>query len=154
MRPTSPYRGWTNPNYAFDKRRGIVQRGLDQQVQNYHQTGTATVALPAMPGWNGKVTGEATVFVTFPYIFIEKPLFTYGWELAPNNPVTGGGFHQGSATVHNWTTTTAGYATLYTGAIIGCVNTGPTNLQVILHYRFDGLAMTTVPPPVNDTGDA
>ena len=54
----APYKGWASPNYAFDKRRATVERGIAQQVQNSMQVGTATVALPQIGGVSGVVTSR------------------------------------------------------------------------------------------------
>jgi hypothetical protein len=147
--PTPAYRGWVSPNYAFQKRQGAVQRGLAQQVQVYDQVGEATCGLP--PGPN-PVVGEGSFIVTFLHVFVVKPTFTYGSELAPNlSPVTGS-FPTFSATVSRWITTPAGHATLYTGAVVAFVAGGASGSQIICHYSFRGQAMSPVSPATNDTG--
>lgn len=149
-----PYKGWTSPNYAFDKRRGIVERGLAQQVRVYDQVGTTQISLPTSGGLQGVVTAEALVTITFTQTFIEKPVFTFGSELSTNQAATSGSFPQLSATVHRWVTSPAGYSTLYEGAVLGVVASGALGLAINLHYSFSGKCTSPLVPAYNDTGTA
>ena len=152
---SAPYRGWQSPNYAFDKRAGQVARGRAARVQDYDQPGEAEIAMPTTGGdINGLVTGETLVQVTFPFTFIEKPNFTFGYELGVNQPATSGQFPQLTAGVHAWTGKSAGYTALYTGATIGVAATAPLGMRLIVHYLFKGKAMTGLSAAYNDTGTA
>jgi hypothetical protein len=145
----APYKGWANPQYAFNKRAGVVERGLAQQVQIYDQVGQATVGVP--PG-TSPVIGEGMFTVTFTNTFTEKPTFTYGSELGPNFSPVKGSFPTFSATVWRWTTKPAGHSTLYLGAIVAFVAGGQANSQIICHYSFRGRAMSSLSTAMNDTG--
>lgn len=147
----APYKGWVNPNYAFIKRQGQVERGLAQQVAVYDQVGEATVGVPA--GKN-PVIGEGSFTVSFIYSFIEKPTFTYGSELGPNFSPIKGSFPTFSATVSSWITSPAGHATLYNGAVVAFVAGGQANSQIICHHSFRGRAMSPLSMATNDTGSA
>ena len=149
---TAPYKGWMSPNYAFDRRRGQIERSQQQRVQTWDQVGTATIALPATGGVGGIVTAEATVPVVFTKTCIEEPLFTFGSALATNQAATAGTFPTLSATVHRWDTANAGFAPLWSGATIGVVASGAPGLQMILHYHFSGMAMSGMPDAFNDLG--
>ena len=149
--PTAPYRGWPNPQYAFDKRRGVVERGTAQQVAVYDQVGVATVGIPA---GKSPVIGEGTFNVNFLYSFIEKPTFTHGAEMGANFPLVKGSYPTFSATVYRWVTTPAGHSTLYIGAIVAFVAGGVANSQIICHYSFRARAMSPLSTATNDTGSA
>jgi hypothetical protein len=147
----APYKGWVNPNYAFQKRQGVVERGLAQQVGVYVQVGEATLGVPA--GTPNPVIGEGTFTVSFFNSFIVKPTFTYGSELGPNLSPVKGSFPTLSATVCQWNTQAAGHSTLYLGAVIAFVVGGVAGSQVICHYSFQGKAMSPLATNAsNDTG--
>jgi len=121
-------------------------------VQVYDQNGTSVIVSPT--AGTAPVTGEGLLVINFPFAFTEKPVFTYGHELAPNNYAVPGAFPGLSATVHAWTTRPAGGASLWMGAIIGFVVTGSVNQKSLLHYNFCGKAMQPVSDAYNDTGSA
>lgn len=153
QRPAAPYRGWTNPAYALDKRQAKREAVANQRVADWVQTGQTIVTLPAdtesPTGW-GK--GEALVPVSFTQTVIELPHYTYGWSLVDSSLVQAGSFPDLSAGVHDWDTQAAGYATTYTGCTIGVVLEGAIGLQFLIHYTFTGKAMTDFGGAFNDAG--
>jgi hypothetical protein len=101
--------------------------------------------------------GEATsTEIQFPYLFVAKPIFTFGSELQTNQAPTTGAFPTVSATVSSWDTKPAGNATTYIGATIITVTTGPASLLMTIHYCFRGYAINLggTGAPSNTTGTA
>jgi hypothetical protein len=135
---------------AIQAKQVQASRIATQKQQIYTQTGEVTI-------YGVGTASEATAVVTFPNVFIEKPTFTYGWELAPNQGATQGSFPVGTAFILQWTnpTTTTPYLA-YTGATIATVTSGVDGQQLILHYSFTGraLAYPASASPINSTGNA
>jgi len=138
--------------YAFDRRAAAAARIAAARVQQANQAGTFTVT----------GTGEATFVVTFPLIFMDKPIFTFGSELGPNQTLVAGSFPTASATVSQWTTKSGTLkVTYYIGATIVVVVTGPagatgaTGQSMQIHYNFTGRVFSPQPStPINTTGTA
>jgi hypothetical protein len=150
---SAPFRGWMSPNHAFDRRRGQLERAAAKVVSHWVQTGTANVSIPPSVGTPAGIgTGEALVPVTFTNTAIELPVFTFGWSLEDNTLVAAGQYPTLNAGVHDWTTSSSGYATLWTGAHIGVVVTGMQGLNFVLHYTFTAMAMTGTADAYNGTG--
>lgn len=84
--------------------------------------------------------GEVLVSIKFSLSFLEKPLFTYGLEMAENTWVTEGNFPIHSATVTDWATLQPGDTTLWTGATLAIVTIGA--MRSTLHYSFQGRTIT------------
>lgn len=150
---TQPYRGWTSPAYGLAKRDSEVARGLAARPQVFDQSGRVLVII------NPKTLGtpavaEGSTLVSFGFRFTEKPIFTFGSELADNQFVTAGSFPSLSATAAQWVTEKAGYATLWLGCTLHFVVSGTPGLKMYLHYAFRGTAMSGTPVPYNSTGNA
>jgi hypothetical protein len=93
-------------------------------------------------------TGEAMVDVTFPATFLEKPAFTFGFELADNTWPTDGAFPVYSASVITWVTSKrSNDRVYYLGARLGVVIFGVSDMRSILHYIAAGQKFTD---PVNN----
>lgn len=89
-------------------------------------------------------TGEGLVQIEFPVSFVEQPVFTYGSEAKPNQPLIKNNYPTCNAMVWNWR---VGYrrtsgARYWTGASVIVVTTGPANqattLKLTLHCVFEG----------------
>lgn len=143
-----PYRGWTNPTHAFARRQSQIAAGLAAQAQVRDQAGTILVAM------SDSVAGEGVAPVTFAFTFIEKPIFTFGSELAENQVAVAGAFPTCSMTVHNWVTKKVGHATFWQGCTVGFVLTGTPATKFYVHYSFRGNTLTNSSPAYNDTGTA
>lgn len=115
---------------AIRDQRNYVESMAQQSVRDGHVHGFIT--LPS--------DGESMVSVTFPISFMEKPLFTYGLEMAPNTWINHGSFPIHSATVTNWTIQRPADSTLWVGATLGIVTIGA--MRSILHYSFEGRTFT------------
>lgn len=110
-------------------RRSYVENLAEQAVRNGQLQGFVQL--------DG--SGETDVQVTFPLEFLEKPIFTYGHELAPNQSPERGAFPIASATVLSWVTRrTPGDNFTYVGANLGVVVLGQSDMVSILHYCFQG----------------
>lgn len=84
--------------------------------------------------------GESVAEIQFPIKFLEKPVFTVGFELADNVPLEWGSFPQCSATVATWMIEPPDISPLYVGAIVGIVTSGVS--RSVLHYRFEARSFT------------
>ncbi len=107
-------------------------------------------------------SGEATINLTFPVLFIEPPTFTFGAELAIGSVLAPGQFPIISCCISAWGANgegpfrpdapselaiAAGAADTsireyYLGAIVACVATGPSAQNVYIHWTFTGVALT------------
>lgn len=95
---------------------------------------------------------EASVDITFPVVFTEKPVFTYGAELATNHRALAGSFPTLNAVVVRWTVkgAVAGASDgRFTGATVVTYTTGQAGQNIWLHYSFEGKAIRN---PLNDVG--
>lgn len=111
------------------QRRNYVENLVEQSVRNGQLQGFVQL--------DG--SGETDVQILFPMEFLEKPIFTYGHEMAPNQAAQRGAFPIASATVLNWITRkTPGENEVYVGAHVGVVVLGPPEMISILHYSFQG----------------
>lgn len=92
--------------------------------------------------------GESVADIVFPISFVEKPVFTFGFEMAPGSWLVSGEFPVGTATVASWTVVRLNEMDTYTGARLGIVLTGIPG-PGILHYVFKGRSLTnpTGAPP-------
>lgn len=101
--------------------------------------------------------GESLAELHFPISFLEKPVFTCGFELAPDSFLTTGQFPVATATVYDWLTRGTDANIMYIGAKIaiaflapsyytsggdagGTIAIGSTNGE--LHYSFRGKSFT------------
>lgn len=86
--------------------------------------------------------GETVVTVSFPVMFMEKPNFSAGLELADNNWLTLENFPVWSATVGQWTINrSSSGVNRYVGAQIGLVLFSPA-MRGVLHYSFVAKSFT------------
>jgi hypothetical protein len=131
-----------------------ISTGLQRVVAARHN---ATERIEEQVVKNGSVHGfidiedygETLVEVSFPVVFLEKPVFTYGHELADNVWPTDGSFPVASATVISWITRDySGDRRFYTGANIGITIFGHKGMRSVLHYVFAGQIFTN--PSVTD----
>lgn len=116
---------------AIRDQRNYVESLAQQATRDGHVHGF--IALPA--------DGESMVSVSFPLSFMEKPLFTYGLEMAENTWIGYGSFPIHSATVTNWKIQKPADSTLWIGATLGIVTIGA--MRSILHYSFEGRTFTS-----------
>lgn len=116
---------------AIRDRHSYVETMAEQVMQDGHVHGF--IDLPT--------EGEVLVPVQFPLSFAEKPLFTYGLEMAENTWISSGSFPIHSATVTGWETQRPADSMLWVGATLGIVVIGA--MRSILHYSFEGCAFTS-----------
>lgn len=97
--------------------------------------------------------GELFVGIEFPLTFAQKPLFTYGSEVAANTVLESGNFPVVSATVYRWfTVTDSTEAPFYTGATLAVCVFGPATLVSTLHYSFAGVSFSKPDASFTDLG--
>jgi hypothetical protein len=148
-----PFRGWTNPQHAFDKRQARRDAINNQRVAHWIQTGTAQIAIPnTAVSATGLAKAESIVPVGFTQTAIEMPIYSYGWSITDSSLVQTGAYPTLSAGVHDWVTQAAGKATLYAGASIGVVVEGTIGMIFVLHYTFTAMAITNFPDASNGMG--
>lgn len=97
-------------------------------------------------------SAEASVDIPFPVVFTEKPVFTYGAELATNHRALAGSFPTLNAVVARWTTkgeVVGATEGRFTGANVVTVTSGQGGQNIWLHYSFEGKAIRN---PLNDAG--
>jgi hypothetical protein len=112
-----------------ERRRVYVEAAIERQVKQGVVQGLVNV--------DG--VGESVVVVSFPVVFMEKPVFAPGLELADNYWLALGQFPLWAAVVAMWITdTSASGVVRYIGAEIGVNITGPDTLRSIFHYSFSG----------------
>ncbi len=92
--------------------------------------------------------GESIQSVNFPIKFIEIPLFSYGFELAPGHALESGSFPSGTSIITKWSTVSdeiAGYQAqeLYEGATIGVSLVGSSGQKIWVHWRMEGVAIVS-----------
>jgi hypothetical protein len=86
--------------------------------------------------------GEVAKDISFPVLFTEKPLLSFGADLAEGSHVTIGGFPTVSVVVQSYVKQARNsQADNYSGARILCVTTGQHDQSVWIHYQFTGLAL-------------
>lgn len=131
-----------------------ISTGLQRVVASHRN---ATERLEEQVVKNGSVHGfieiedygETLVEVSFPVIFLEKPVFTYGHELADNVWPVDGSFPVASSTVISWVMREyPGDRRFFTGANIGITVFGHKGMRSVLHYVFAGQTFTN--PSVTD----
>jgi hypothetical protein len=115
---------------AIRDQRQYVETLAEQAIRDGHVHGF--IDLPS--------DGEVLVSVQFPLSFMERPLFTYGLEMAENAWIAYGSFPIHSATVTGWTIRRPSDLDLWVGATIGIVTVGA--MRSILHYSFEGRVFT------------
>lgn len=131
------------PEGPLEQRRGRVDNARDSQAQYYHLHGHIEVT----------GTGESQAKLVFPVHYVEKPLITFGGELAEGSLTpTPGAFPTWSAAVHAWNYRYRPDGTaLYVGAVVGIVTTGPlalaTTQVIVIHWSLQGVALRS---PVGD----
>lgn len=117
----------------FEQRRGTVER-LEAAQGGYHRVfGYAGITFP----------GEAVLDVPFSIVFIAKPLFTCGFELAPESNLTAGNFPTCTGLVTAWDrrVTSDENAEYFYGASLAIRTTGHDEQRFILHWQFMGKAL-------------
>jgi hypothetical protein len=85
--------------------------------------------------------GEALAAVAFPVLFFERPIFTFGHELADNTWPVAGQFPVASASIAQWDIKVRPDTKQYwVGAELAICLTGPSDMRSHLHFRFSGQA--------------
>lgn len=96
--------------------------------------------------------GQALFDVPFPLIYTEKPTLQPGYELDAGQVLDPTNFPTLSLGVHFYTFKEPQPGVRhYTGARLIIVATGHANMKMIVHYRFEGVAL--VNPTSSLTGD-
>lgn len=96
---------------------------------------------------------ESSVFLPFPVMFTERPVFTFGSELDENHRPLAGSYPTLSATVVDWQAVgvveglTDGR---FNGATVTVVSTGQSGQHIWLHYSFEGKAIRNPLDPPDD----
>lgn len=118
-----------------------IQQNLERRRTQLAQQDAMTVKYSVVEG-DIPVTGagETLATVRFPIQFTEKPMFTFGHELADNVWPIPGAYPMVSATVVSWTKIErSGSRQYWTGASVAIVIDGAA-AQSILHFHFSGRA--------------
>lgn len=87
--------------------------------------------------------GEGLAQVSFGVDFVEKPLFTAGFEMLPNQALVPGKYPSVTSGVFTWAEKrrSDNGLPLYQGASICIVATGATDLHALVHVNFQGKAV-------------
>lgn len=89
-------------------------------------------------------TGEATQEIKFPVRYVERPVCTFGAEVAPDSNITDGGFPTYSVTVGGWELEEINAAQiLYVGATLFIVTAGAIGQNLWIHWSARGRAITS-----------
>ena len=96
--------------------------------------------------------GDATLPISFPVWFIDRPSFVTGWQLDDGQTLEPGNFPQVHVGVAQWTLhTPIPRVSYYVGAIIVVsVTAGKDDQKIIVHYQAAGLALRS--PKADSTG--
>lgn len=125
-----------------------LQNTINQRDQYVRGVEELAVRDGEVQGFARVEPGESILHLTFPIVFLERPVFTCGMELPGNEPLTYGAFPIWSASVASWSTRDMGGKATYVGAELGIVAIAPENPTLELHYRFSGQSFTN--PTGND----
>lgn len=116
-----------------DNRKTYVEQIQAQSIRDGNVLGQLEMTAP----------GELLASLTFPVTFLEKPVFTYGLELADNYWPTVNAFPLCTPSVVTWHTKYLPSDVLaYVGVDLGIVVLGPDDLHTFLHYSFAGQSFT------------
>lgn len=138
--PVVPFRMRPPTQAPLEDRRGVIER-IEGMAGRVHRV---------QGHFSKKGAGEASIEVRFPVWFIEKPIFTFGGELAENTSPTTRKFPTISVIVLNWILQEyPGDINYYIGAILGPVSTGTSDQEIIVHWQFEGKALRN---PTSDSG--
>lgn len=117
---------------ALELRRGEVERQTAAQAQYFKVSGEIEI--------NG--SGEATISVAFPVLFVDKPSFSFGAELGAGEPLAAGNLPTGSLCVAQWGEQARDDGTIiYSGATFAVVSTGPPGQTMILQWHMEGIGL-------------
>lgn len=131
--PSPPPRRVRPPTGApFEARRGTTNR-LDDVTGKIH----------SIQGFVNIVgAGEAILDVNFPVWFLEKPLFTFGGEMAPGEVLTAGQYPMISMIVHSWVMKDyPNNVSYFAGAHLIVVTTGSATQRLIGHWQAQAKAL-------------
>lgn len=131
--PTPPGPPVRPPTAApLEARRGVAGR-LDAVTGKEH----------AIQGFVEIVgAGEALLDVSFPVWFLEKPTFTFGGEMGPDQVLTPGQYPTLSILVHRWNMREYSNSVSYfAGATLIVVATGSATQSLIGHWQAQGRAL-------------
>lgn len=85
--------------------------------------------------------GESEVQVVFPVSFSEVPRLSSGFEVREGDMLTPTKMPTMSMSVTRWIIEDRPpYSSLYTGAVLGVVVTGPKGQRVLVSWHMDGIA--------------
>lgn len=116
----------------LEARRGAARR-LEDLVGRFH-------TIEGFIDLNG--AGEALLDVNFPVWFLEKPLFTFGGELAVDQVLTAGQFPTLSMLVQRWQMKDyPNNVSYFAGATLAIVITGPATQRLIGHWQVQAKAL-------------
>lgn len=135
--PTPPPPPSRPPTPApLEARRGVTSR-LDAITGKVHRIqGFFTLTLQGDGG------GEATHDVNFPVWFLERPLFTFGFEMATDQVLTAGKYPTLSLGVLRWAKKDypAGVS-YFSGATLVVVAGGVDGQVMLVHWQVEGKAL-------------
>lgn len=99
--------------------------------------------------------GELLRDLSFPIMFIEKPLFTFGGALEDNQAIEDGNFPTVSAVVVRWNVELRGDQTyLYRGCSLAAVTTGVSDQRMWINWNFTGIGLTNPTGGISTVGGA
>jgi hypothetical protein len=105
--------------------------------------GAVTAKVHSIQGFFDVVgSGEALLDVPFPVWFMERPLFTFGGEMAPDQVLTTGAYPTLSVLVHRWRMKDhPGAKSYFTGATFIVVSGGADDQKLLVHWQMQGTAL-------------
>lgn len=97
----------------------------------------------SIQGWfTLKGSGEALLDVSFPVWFLERPLFTFGAEMAADQVLTVGSYPTISVIVHRWAMKDfPGGVSYWKGATLIAVSGGSDEQALLVHWQVQGKAL-------------
>lgn len=132
-------------NAAVQRQKGASNQAASKSMEGRVHSVSGSVEL--------STTGEATVDVNFPVIFVERPNFTFGGGVLPGSVLTDGSFPRINGAVVAWQTQKANDSLVenvrYTGVTLSIVSYGTQDQRFFLDFRFEGVALVNPVGGVN-----
>lgn len=134
--PTPPPPRRPPTTAPLEARRGTATR-LDSVTGKVHRIqGFFNLTLQGDGG------GEAVLDVNFPVWFLERPLFTSGFEMGPDQVLTAGKYPTLSVGVHRWAMKDyPGGVSYFAGATLVMVAGGVDKQVMLVHWQVEGKAL-------------
>jgi hypothetical protein len=120
------------PADAFERRRGDVEQVNNAGAQYFKVSGIIEVIGP----------GEATISISFPVLFVDKPAFSYGPEVGSGQPTTIGNLPKCSVVVIAWDERVRNDGSvIYVGVQYAILTEGPADQVLFLQWHMEGVGL-------------